>query len=171
MEKSLIVAVADNWAIGKNNALLWHISEDLKYFKKVTSGCPVIMGFMTYKSIGRPLPGRLNIVISLFPWDDAPEGIVIVKSLQEAFDVAGRYCDGTEGRPDKCFVMGGGYTYRESLAYVDSLYITHVHTSIADADTFFPEIDPAVWAVAESSDERTDPETGYSFEFKVYRRK
>ena len=84
MTKNLIVAIADNYAIGRKNQLLWHISEDLQYFKKTTTGCPVIMGYMTYLSIGRPLPKRKNIVISIFPWPDAPEGVTVVGSLAEA---------------------------------------------------------------------------------------
>lgn len=172
MEKSLIVAVADNGAIGRKNALLWHISEDLRYFKKTTLGCPVIMGYMTFLSIGgRPLPQRKNIVISLFPWPDAPEGITIVDSLEAAYAAAEEVCDGSEGAPRRCFVMGGGYTYREAMAYSDTLYITHVHTVVEDADTFFPEIDPEVWEIDSASPMQTDPETGYTFHFTVYRRR
>jgi len=164
MEKSLIVAVADNWAIGKDNDLLWHISEDLKYFKRQTLGCPVIMGFMTYMSIGRPLPKRKNIVISLFPWPDAPEGVCVVGSLEEAYKEAEK-----EDAP-RCFVMGGGYTYAEALPHCDTLYITHVHATVEDADVFFPEIDPKVWKVESKSQTHTDPETGLTYEFTVYRK-
>ena len=164
MEKAIIVAVADNMAIGKNNDLLWHISEDLKYFKKITLGSPVIMGFMTFKSLGsRPLPKRQNVVISIFPWPDAPQNITIVDSLEEAYKAV----EGCE----KCFVIGGGYTYREAMKDVDTLYITHVHTTIEDADTFFPEIDHNVWRLDSISETHTDNETGFSFEFAVYKRK
>lgn len=163
MEKCLIVAIADNLAIGKNNALLWHIAEDMKYFKAVTTGSPVIMGYMTFKSLRGPLPKRKNIVISLFPWPDAPEGVTIVKSLEEAFSEA--------AGAEKCFVMGGAYTYKESMDYVDTLYITHVHVSIADADAWFPEIDPSLWEESWRSEPKTDPETGYGFEFKIYKRR
>jgi len=166
MEKSLIVAVADNWAIGRGNALLWHLPEDLKYFKKQTTGYPVIMGFMTFKSIGsRPLPKRLNIVISIFPWPDAPEGITIVDSLEAAYAAAEASGAG------KCFVMGGGYTYAEAMEFSDSLYITHVHDTVADADTFFPEISPETWDVASRSEMQTDAESGIKYEFVVYKRK
>ena len=129
MTKNIIVAIADNYAIGRKNQLLWHISEDLQYFKKTTTGCPVIMGYMTYLSIGRPLPKRKNFVISIFPWPDAPEGVTVVGSLSEAYAAAG---DGD------VFVMGGGETYRNALPTADKLYITHVHTTIEDADTWFP---------------------------------
>ena len=84
MEKCIIVAIADNNAIGKDNALLWHISEDLKFFKRTTTGCPVIMGRKTFESIGRPLPKRTNIVISR--GFTAPEGVIVVPSLSEAYN-------------------------------------------------------------------------------------
>ncbi len=172
MEKSLIVAVADNLAIGKNNALLWHLKGDLQYFKKQTLGCPVIMGYMTFLSLGRPLPGRRNIVISIFPWPDAPQGIDIVESLEEAYKVAGSACaPAVPHGPGKCFVIGGGYTYREAMEFSDSMYITHVHTSVEDADTFFPEIDDELWEKASVSETQTDDKSGLTYEFAVYRRK
>lgn len=156
MEKVLIVAIADNNAIGRNNELLWHISEDLKFFKRTTMGCPVIMGRKTFESIGRPLPKRLNIVVSRRGFD-APEGVVVVGSLEEAYAAV----DASE----RLFIMGGGQIYAQALPEMDRLIITHVHTVIEDADTFFPQIDPAVWKVASRSEMMTDPETGYTFEF------
>ena len=93
MEKCLIVAIADNNAIGRKNQLLWSLPEDMKYFKEQTTGHPVIMGWMTYQSIGRPLPRRTNIVISIFPWPDAPEKVVVVESLDEAFAAAQKACE------------------------------------------------------------------------------
>ncbi len=169
MEKVIIVAIADNNAIGRDNALLWHISEDLKFFKRTTSGCPVIMGRRTYESIGRPLPKRTNIVVSR--GFEAPEGVVVVPSLEEAYSVAlhalevSDSCSTGEGR---CFIMGGGQIYAQAVPDADRLIITHVHTVIEDADTFFPVIDPAVWKVASRSEMMTDPETGYEFEFVEY---
>ena len=161
MEKCLIVAIADNGAIGKNNELLWHISEDLKFFKRTTLGYPVIMGRKTFESIGRPLPKRQNIVVSRRGFE-APEGVVVVSSLEEAYKVV-------EG--PRLFIMGGGQIYAQALPDMDRLIITHVHTVIEDADTFFPAIDPAVWQVAERSELMTDPETGYTFEFVEYTRR
>ena len=166
MEKCIIVAIADNRAIGKDNALLWHIAEDMKYFRKTTTGFPVVMGYMTFKSIGgRPLPKRDNVVISIFPWPDKPEGVKVAATLEEAFAFAG------EGNPDKVFVMGGGETYRQALPTADKLYITHVHTTIEDADTFFPLIDPAIWKVESTTPVETDPQTGFGYEFTIYARK
>ena len=169
MEKCLIVAIADNGAIGKNNELLWHISEDLKFFKRTTLGCPVIMGRKTFESIGRPLPKRQNIVVSRRGFE-APEGVVVVGSLEEAYDTVISNLSGNlqEDQPSCLFIMGGGQIYAQALPDMDRLIITHVHTVIEDADTFFPAIDPAVWQVAERSELMTDPETGYNFEFVTY---
>ena len=158
MEKCLIVAIADNGAIGKNNELLWHISEDLKFFRRTTLGCPVIMGRKTFESIGRPLPKRQNIVVSRRGFE-APEGVTVVGSLEEAYKAV---------ESPRLFIMGGGQIYAQALSDMDRLIITHVHTVIEDADTFFPAIDPAVWQVAERSELMTDPETGYTFEFVTY---
>ena len=161
MEKCIIVAIADNNAIGKDNALLWHISEDLKFFKRTTTGCPVIMGRKTFESIGRPLPKRTNIVVSR--GFDAPEGIIVVGSLSEAYTVA-------DGSYERCFVIGGGQIYAQALADADRLVVTHVHTVIEDADTFFPQIDPSVWEVEERSEMFRDEESGFDFEFVTYKR-
>lgn len=161
MEKCIIVAIADNNAIGRDNALLWHISEDLKFFKRTTMGCPVIMGRKTFESIGRPLPKRTNIVVSR--GFDAPEGIIVVGSLPEAYTVA-------DGSSERCFVIGGGQIYAQALADADRLVVTHVHTVIEDADTFFPQIDPSVWEVEERSEMFRDEESGFDFEFVTYKR-
>ena len=175
MEKSIIVAIADNNAIGKDNALLWHISEDLKFFKRTTMGCPVIMGRKTFQSIGRPLPKRLNIVISR--GFDAPEGVVVVSSLEEAYQVAENELsvipDSSAVIPDqignpRCFVIGGGQIYSQAMADADSLTVTHVHTVIEDADTFFPVIDPTIWQVSDRSEMLHDEESGFDFEFVTY---
>lgn len=163
MERIIIVAIADNNAIGRDNALLWHISEDLKFFRRQTTGFPVIMGRKTFESIGRPLPKRVNIVVSRS--FNAPEEVAVAGSLGEAFDIA------EATNLEKCFVMGGGQIYSQALDLADSLVVTHVHTVIEDADTFFPPIDPAVWEVSERSEPLHDEETGYDFEFVTYIRK
>ena len=165
MEKVIIVAIADNNAIGRDNALLWHISEDLKFFKRTTSGCPVIMGRRTFESIGRPLPKRTNIVVSR--GFDAPEGVVVVPSLDEAYKAAYGAVSSDVENP-RCFVIGGGQIYAQALELADRLIVTHVHTVIEDADTFFPEIDPQQWKVDQCSELYTDEETGYTFEFVEY---
>ena len=169
MEKCIIVAIADNRAIGKGNALLWHIAEDMKYFRQKTTGSPVVMGYMTFLSIGgKPLPKRDNVVISIFPWPDRPDGIKVAGSLEEAYELIAADHSGEEGQ---IFVLGGGETYRQALPTADKLYITHVHATIEDADTFFPVIDPDIWEVESTTPVQTDPETGYGYEFTVYRRR
>lgn len=161
MTKSIIVAIAENNAIGRNNELLWHISEDLKFFKKQTLGCPVIMGRKTFESIGRPLPKRLNIVVSGRGYE-APDGVVVADSLDKAFELA------EAEDSQKCFVIGGGQIYAQAMDMVDELVVTHVHTIIEDADTFFPEIDPKKWMVVEKSELHTDVESNLKFEFVKY---
>ena len=175
MEKCIIVAIADNNAIGRDNALLWHISEDLKFFKRTTSGCPVIMGRRTFESIGRPLPKRTNIVVSR--GFQAPEGVVTVPSLEQAYVAASAAVSSVFpvipdpiGNP-RCFIIGGGQIYAQAMNDADRLIITHVHTVIEDADTFFPPVDPSVWQVASRSEMLHDDESGYDFEFVEYIRK
>ena len=183
MEKCLIVAIADNYAIGRKNALLWNLPGDMKYFRQQTTGNAVIMGWMTFQSIGRPLPKRHNIVISLFPWPDAPEGVTVVDSLDAAFAAAEISPLAALGRNDsavipseakespKAFVIGGAYTYAEAMEVVDTMYITHVHDAPEDADAFFPVIDPEIWREESRSDLQVDPATGITYEFVVYRRR
>lgn len=163
MEKCLIVAVADNMAIGRGGDMPWHISEDLKYFKRTTLGCPVIMGRKTWESIGsRALPGRKNIVVSRNPDAQFP-GAEKASSLIEAFSL----CEGAE----KLFVLGGAKVYQEAISLVDKMYITHVHCNISDADTYFPEINTDIWAIESRSALLNDSETGMDFEFVVYKRR
>ena len=121
------------------------------------------MGRTTYFSIGRPLPGRLNIVLNL--GGDPIEGVSCVYSFEEAYAVA--EASGAE----KCFIIGGASVYRAALPEMDTLYITHVHTVVEDADTFFPEIDPLIWEQESLSEEQTDPLTGIRYAFAVYRRR
>ena len=163
MEKCLIVAVADNNGIGVNGTLPWHIPEDLKYFKRTTEGYPVIMGRTTYFSLPfHPLKGRKNIVLNL-GGDPIEEDAICVYSFDEAFAAA--------EPAEKCFIIGGASVYRAALPDMDTLYITHVHTVVEDADTFFPEIDPAVWRVESRSETLTDAATGWKFEFVVYKKR
>lgn len=183
MEKCIIVAVADNGAIGRKNQLLWNLPGDMKYFRETTTGHTVIMGWMTFQSIGRPLPKRHNIVISLFPWPDAPAGVTVVDSLDAAFAAAEISPLAALGRNDNCvipgeakespkaFVIGGAYTYAEAMEVVDTMHITHVHDAPEDADAFFPAIDPEIWREDSRSELQVDPATGITYEFVVYRRR
>lgn len=159
----MIAAVADNLGIGVKGDLPWHLSEDLKYFKAQTKGFPVIMGRTTYFSIGRPLPGRTNIVLNA--GGDPIEGVCCVQSFEEA------YAQALASGAGKCFVIGGASVYRAAISEMDLLYITHVHTCVEEADAFFPQIDPALWQVQNRSETFTDPESGFSYEFVVYARR
>ena len=132
---SLIVAISLNNAIGRNNQLLWHIGEDLKYFKKVTSGHTIIMGRKTWESLGRPLPNRRNIVISRS--QKAIEGAEVFPSIEDALAA----CN-TER---EVFIIGGGEIYKQTLPIANRLYLTIVAQMIDDADTFFPVIDFTQW--------------------------
>lgn len=185
IEKNIIAAVAEDGAIGRGNELLWHLGEDLKYFRRTTLGCPVIMGRRTFESIGRPLPGRHNIVISRtlssedgrigFPdIKSSPKYVDVVSGLEEAFEAAGRGTDdpaSTAPIPQRCFIIGGAQLYAEAIGEADRLYITHIHATAPDADRFFPAIDPSIWKEESRSDPRTDPESGISFTFSVYTRR
>lgn len=181
MQKNIIAAVADNMAIGRDNELLWHISADMKYFRRVTMGCPIIMGYKTWLSIGRPLPGRRNIVITKSHFD-APESVVQVPDVASAFAAAEEVqvnaaaaqeiqAAAAQCSAGQCFIIGGAKTYERMLAQADKLYITHVHTSVPDADAFFPAIDPAVWTLQSETPPETDPENGLQYSFAVYIRK
>lgn len=158
MEKCIIVAVANNLVIGKDNKMPWHISEDFKYFKNMTSGHPVIMGRKTYESIGKPLPNRTNIVLT----HKYIDGVIVVDSIESAYKKA-------EEIDDRCFIIGGASLYKECINTVDKLYITHIYTDV-DGDTFFPEIDSNIWKKYSESDTKIDPETGYGYSFAIYER-
>ena len=163
---SIIVAVADNLAIGKDNNLLWHISEDLKYFKRVTAGHTVIMGRKTWESIGRPLPNRRNIVISRSLNAHSILGAEVFPSLVEAISASG----GAGNSSEEVFIIGGGEIYRQALPLADKIYFTRVHINVSDADTFFPAFDEKVWReIGRESFERGE-KFERPFEFIVFER-
>ncbi len=150
---SIIVAVANNNAIGGNNQLLWHISADLKMFKRITSGHAIVMGRKTYESIGKPLPNRQNIVISRNHELTLPGADVV-----ESIDVAKAVAKGEE-----LFIIGGGEVYRQTIALADRIYLTRVWADYK-ADTFFPEIDMSIWKEVSREDFPAEGETpAYSF--------
>jgi dihydrofolate reductase len=157
---NIIVAIAANNAIGKDNRLLWHISEDLKYFRRITSGHTVVMGRKTFDSIGKPLPTRRNIVISrtLPPQD----GVEVYTSITEAL---------LHVQTDEdIFIIGGGIVYREALPLAQKLYVTQVGKAY-EADTFFPEIKAAEWREISRDDFPYGEQFPYPFSFVVYERK
>ena len=157
----LIAAVALNGAIGRNNSLMWHIKEDLRFFKETTWGGCVIMGHKTFDSMGRPLPGRLNIVVSQSA-PVLPEEVRVAPGLQEAFEICR-----SEGK-EECFVIGGGSVYSQAMGYADTLLITRVFVTPEDADTFFPPIEADEWDITEQSDIFTDGESGIQYRFETY---
>jgi dihydrofolate reductase len=135
MTISIIVAVAENDAIGFDNHLLWHISEDLKRFKSLTTGHHVIMGRKTYESVGKPLPGRVNIVISRQE-NYRVDGCLVANSFEEALELA--------KLDSEVFIIGGGEIYKQALPITDKIYLTRVHAGFA-GDTFFPELNLSEW--------------------------
>jgi len=159
---SIIVAVAENHAIGKDNKLLWHISEDLKYFKRTTTGHAIIMGRRTFESIGsKPLPKRLNIVISRTLTDKADqEHLKFVSSLDEALKEL--------NDEEENFIIGGGMLYKTAFSLADRLYITEVCTNIESADTFFPAISDEDWRKKSTGEYMTDEKSGLKFRFVTY---
>jgi dihydrofolate reductase len=141
MTLSIVVATSRNGVIGKDNQLPWHLPEDLKYFKKITMGKPIVMGRKTYESIGRPLPGRTNIVITRnTSWQ--ADGVVVVNSLDQAITVAEQAC--LDSGATEAMVIGGSEIYRQALDKADRLYITQVNIEI-EGDAHFPEIDLIQW--------------------------
>lgn len=161
----LIAAVARNGAIGLDNDMPWRLPSDLKHFKAMTLGKPVVMGRKTFESLGRPLPGRPNIVISANGF--AVEGAEVVSSLEEALDRASGLA--VELGVDDIIVMGGGQIYRAAMGVADRLEITEVQAE-PEADTHFPDIDPAIWQeTARIKGERGARDTA-DFEFVTYRR-
>ena len=161
---SLIVAAAANMAIGRKGGIPWHISEDFKYFKSVTLGHTVIMGYGTWASMGcKPLPGRRNIVLTS-RWEAmSADGAEFLPGIDAALEA-------TRGE-DEVFFIGGGTVYRQALPYADKVYLTEIHTIIEDADTFFPSLDPTSWQLVSRSGIKTDEKSGLSFEFVVYERR
>jgi dihydrofolate reductase len=149
-----VVAIASNYAIGKNNQLLWHLPNDLKHFKNITAGGTVIMGRKTFDSVGKPLPKRRNIVITRQHIEI--EGCEVVKSIDEAIAI----CK-TEA---EVFIVGGAEIYRQAMPRINRIYLTIVHHSF-DADTFFPEIDYKEWQEIEKEDHGTDEKHQFSYSF------
>ncbi|MDG2500796.1 MAG: dihydrofolate reductase [Porticoccaceae bacterium] len=153
MKLSLIVAVSRNGVIGLNNQLPWHLPEDLKYFKSVTMGKPIVMGRKTYDSIGRPLPGRTNIVITRDAHWSAP-GVEVAQTLEDALKLGEAAC--AAAGVEEIMVIGGEQIYRMTLDSADRLYLTQVDAEV-EGDAFFPEIDASIWQqVSVQLPEQTD---------------
>ncbi|MFC5271932.1 dihydrofolate reductase [Adhaeribacter terreus] len=153
---ALVVAMAENNVIGKNNQLIWHLPADLKHFKNLTSGHPIIMGRKTYESIGKPLPNRTNIVITRQE-DYKPEGVLVAHSLSEGLMLA-------QQLDTNIFVIGGAEIYKQAMFLADTIYLTEVHHEF-EGDTFFPEIDTLLWVETEREEHKADEKNPYDYAF------
>lgn len=158
---SLIVATDTENGIGKNNQLLWHLPEDLKFFKRTTSGHTVIMGRKTFESIGKPLPNRRNLVISRQE-NLKIEGVEVYKNLEDAIKAC--------ADENEAFVIGGGEIYQQALPITQKIYLTKVHHQF-DADTFFPMLDAAQWEVLSTEDHSTDEKHLYPYSFIILQKR
>lgn len=160
LDLTIIVAVDENNAIGKDNDLIWHLSDDLKRFKELTSGNTIIMGRKTFESFPKPLPNRKHIVITRQKDYRAPEGVVVVNSIKEALDKV---------KNDKNpYIIGGGQIYSEALPLANKIELTRVHYAFDEADTFFPPVDTTVWKEIENTFHKKDDKHDYEFSFITY---
>jgi dihydrofolate reductase len=158
---TLIAAVAENNALGKDNQLLWHLPDDFKRFKNITSGHHIIMGRKTFESFPKPLPNRIHVIITRQK-DYQPEGCLIVDSLAKAIVVC--------PKDEELFIIGGGEIYNQSIEMADKLDITRVHHTF-DADTFFPEIDLTKWKLTSVEYHPKDEKHRFDFAFETYLKK
>jgi len=162
---SLVVAASDNNAIGKQNKLLWHLPNDLKFLKNITWGMPVVMGRKTFESVdSKPLNGRINIIVTRQKDYEAP-GVVVVDSLKDAIFFA------KENDYNELMILGGAQIYEDTMPKADRIYITRVHAFFEDADAFFPEIDERKWKRVKVQDFEADEKHAYSYSFEVWEKK
>ena len=161
---SAIVAIAQNNAIGKDNQLPWHLPDDLRFFKKTTMGKPVLMGRKTFESLGKPLPGRLNIVVSHQENLQLPEGVLLYNNLEKALKRL------EEEPVDEAFIIGGGKIFEETMNDLDRLYVTKVNTVVEEATAFFPEIDHTHWKLVWEEHHPADEKHRYAFTFQQLER-
>ena len=160
---NIIVAMGSDRAIGRGGDLIWHLRDDLKHFKQLTMGHPVIMGRKTWESLPKgALPGRLNIVISHNADYNAP-GALLCTGIEDAVREARK----ADKEP---FIIGGGHIYADMLPMTDKLFVTLIDGEFADADTFFPEIDPSQFRLADSTEPVTDTASGLTYRFMTYER-
>lgn len=158
---TLIAAAAENNALGKNNDLLWHLPDDFKRFKQLTSHHYIIMGRKTFESFPKPLPNRTHVIITRQK-SYHHEGCIVVSSLKEALAIA--------PKDETAFVIGGGEIYQQSIALADCIELTRVHTTL-EADTFFPEIDLTEWQLTFEEHHPQDEKHQYSFTFQTFHKK
>lgn len=167
MKLSLIVAMAENHVIGRNNQLPWYLPQDLKYFKAVTMGKPIIMGRKTYESIGKPLPGRPNIVVSRNA-DWQAEGISVKHSLEQALAYGESLLEINGG--EELMLIGGAQLYQAALPMAQRLYLTRVHAEV-EGDAYFPEFEQSQWQEVGREDFQADGPNPYDYSFIVLDKK
>lgn len=160
---SAIVATAKNNVIGKDNQIPWYLPADLSYFKKTTLDHHIIMGRNSFRSIGRPLPKRTNIVVTRDPFFSA-DGVLVAHSMEEALGIA------FDGDEEEVFIIGGGEIYRDTADLWDRLYLTEVDLDV-DGDVFFPEIDPSEWEEVWREAHQADEKNEHAYTFRVLARK
>lgn len=161
--KIMIAAAGEHNELGKDNQLLWHLPDDFRRFKRLTTGHPMIMGRKTFESFDKPLPNRQHIVISRdrnYQLDHP--ACVLVHDLESAFDQV--------ANEDTVFIIGGGEIYRQALPYTDIIELTRVH-GIFEADTFFPEIDSEIWQLSKQEYHERDARHDYAFSYRTYARR
>lgn len=167
LETVIVSAVAENGVIGADNAMPWRLPSDLKHFKALTLGKPVVMGRKTFESLGKPLPGRPHVVISRQALE-LPEGVHLVQSLEAALELAGKLA--AESGAEEVMIIGGGQIYAQAMAHADRLELTRVHAT-PEGDTVFPAFSIGQWdLVAERAAERSDKDSA-NVTFQTYRRR
>ncbi len=163
----LVAAIARNGVIGAGGDLVWRISDDLKWFKKITLGKPIVMGRKTFESIGKPLPGRDNIVISRRT-DFAPKGVIVARTIDEALQLGQEWARASDA--DEVCVIGGGEIYAQTLPIADRVYLTRVDAAPA-GDVYFPDLDLRDWDVTRESSAQKNARNEYDCEFFILDRK
>jgi dihydrofolate reductase len=156
---TLIAAAGENNELGKDNDLLWHLPDDFKRFKTLTTGHYIIMGRKTFESFPKPLPNRTHIIITRSKEYEAPKGCIVVHSLEKALAVS--------PKDETLFIIGGGEIYKQSIDHADCIELTRVHNSF-EADTFFPEIDAEKWQLTQSNFHDKDERHQHAFTFETY---
>ena len=156
---TLIAATSTNNALGKDNQLVWHLPDDFKRFKTLTSGHYIIMGRKTFESFPKPLPNRTHVIITRNKNYKAPGGCIVVSSLEKAIEIC--------PKNEEVFIIGGGEIYKQSIDIADKVELTRVHTTV-DADTFFPEINPEKWEVIFEEEHTKDEKHAFDFTFLTF---
>lgn len=159
---AIVVAAAENNVIGKDNGLIWHLPADLRHFKQLTMGHPMLMGRKTFESIGKPLPGRTSIIITNQK-DYAADGCIVTHSVQEAIEQA-------KALDEEVCIIGGAEVYRQALPFTDTIYLTRIHHTF-EGDVFFPELKDEEWETLKQEHHEPDEKNKYSYSFITLRRR